>query len=269
MMEYAAFYNSKNGDRKYDAESFTEWLKPFFLTGVFNGDLQVLANGDMSVSVGTGTVNIGGKVKRFDEATKLVIDMADASLNRIDNIIIRRDDGARDFTIMVQKGTSSSEPVAPTPVRSSGVYDLVLAQVYVGASVIVISQSNIRDVRMDPTLCGWVASTVNEIDFEQITLQWQDFISKFKSENEDEFNDWFERFKRLVEEGGTVMIDDELSEISVNPVQNRVISQALTEINQKLLDYCKKSDVQKIYKGTSFSAPSDWKDGDLFVVYEE
>ena len=36
MGTYANFYNSDNGDRVYDADSFSEWLRPFFKTGVFN-----------------------------------------------------------------------------------------------------------------------------------------------------------------------------------------------------------------------------------------
>lgn len=230
-MEYATFYNSKNGDRKYDAESFAEWLEPFFLTGVFNGDLQVLANGTMSVSVEPGSANIKGKLKTFDEITTLTLDMADATLNRIDNIIVRRDDEARDFTIMVQKGTSASVPVAPAPIRANGKYDLVLAQVYVAASAIAIEQANITDTRMNEELCGWVASTVNEIDFEQITLQWQDYISNFKTENEEEFNEWFERFKEMVEAGTPVMVDDELSTTSSNPIANATVAEAVNGLS--------------------------------------
>lgn len=233
-MEYATFYNSKNGDRKYDAESFAEWLEPFFLTGIFNGDLQVLANGDMSVSVDAGSANIKGKLKSFDEVTTLTLDMADATLNRIDNIIVRRDDEARDFTIMVQKGTLSSTPVAPSPVRTNGKYDLVLAQVYVAASAIAIEQANITDTRMNKELCGWVASTVNEIDFEQITLQWQDYMEQFKEENEKEFNEWFERFKEMVESGSPVMVDEELSVTSSNPIANAAVAEAVDGLDKDI-----------------------------------
>jgi len=36
---YGLFFNSENGDRVYDADSFSEWLKPFFKNGVFLGGL--------------------------------------------------------------------------------------------------------------------------------------------------------------------------------------------------------------------------------------
>ena len=54
MGAHANFYNSSNGDRVYDASSFEEWLKPFFKSGVFNGELQVTANNNMTVTVATG-----------------------------------------------------------------------------------------------------------------------------------------------------------------------------------------------------------------------
>ena len=49
--EYGFFWDSNNGDRKYNAASFEHWLKKFFTSGVFTGDLQVTANGNMSVNV--------------------------------------------------------------------------------------------------------------------------------------------------------------------------------------------------------------------------
>ena len=223
MGEYANFYNSKNGDRKYDAEAFTEWLKPFFVTGVFNGTLQVLKNEGMTVIVSPGTANIEGKTKTFNESTSLTIEVADATLNRIDNIIVRRDDEARDFSIMIQKGASSSNPVAPMPQRINGIYDLVLAQIYVKASSIEITQEDITDTRMESSLCGWVVSTVSEIDFEQITLQWQAYIERFYLENEAEFETWFAAFKELVGNDALVVVDGEMSNKSTNAIQNKVV----------------------------------------------
>ena len=66
MGTYANFYNSDNGDRVYDADSFSEWLRPFFKTGVFNGELQVMASSGMEVIVDTGNAFIEGKLKKFD-----------------------------------------------------------------------------------------------------------------------------------------------------------------------------------------------------------
>ena len=57
--EYAYFYNSTGGDRKYNADSLSDWLSPFFCEGVFNGQMQVTANDDMTVTVAAGNAWIG------------------------------------------------------------------------------------------------------------------------------------------------------------------------------------------------------------------
>lgn len=175
------FYNSRNGDRKYSADSMTEWLKPFFTTGVFNNQLQVTANNNMTVTIAAGYVNIGGKVRPFRESTLLDMEVASGSLSRIDNVIVRRDDTARDIYLMIQTGGLSANPVPPALVRDNGIYDLKLAEVFVERGTISITQANITDTRMDSNLCGWVMATVKEIDFAQITAQFDAFFSQYRT----------------------------------------------------------------------------------------
>jgi hypothetical protein len=42
MGQYANFYNSRNGDRVYNADSMSEWLLPFFTTLSNAGDKDQL-----------------------------------------------------------------------------------------------------------------------------------------------------------------------------------------------------------------------------------
>lgn len=217
MGAHANFYNSEDGDRIYDAESFTEWLNPFFTTGVFNGGLQVTADENMNIKVSPGYVNIGGKTRYFEQEQGFTLETADATLNRIDSVIIRRDDVGRDITMMVVKGFLSSNPVAPTPVRTNGTYDLVIAHISVNAAAVEILQQNITDTRMDQDICGWVAATVKEIDFSQITAQWENYLETFEADNLDEFNTWFNSIKADVQEilqDGTVINDESTGNIT-------------------------------------------------------
>ena len=154
MSDHALFYNSVNGDRVYDADDFEKWLKPFFMTGVFQGDLEVTPSSNMTVNVSAGYCNIEGKVRSFDSVSTLTLDAAHSTLNRIDNITIRRDDTNRDITLIIQKGTQANNPVAPVPVRSGGIYDLVIARIYVAGAATTITAANITDTRSDPDLCG-------------------------------------------------------------------------------------------------------------------
>lgn len=191
MGTYANFYNSDNNDRVYDADSFSEWLRPFFKNGVFNGELQVVADSGMNVKVRTGNAYIDGKMKNFENETTLTLEKASANSTRIDSVVVRRNDTERDFSILVVKGSTS----APDPVRQEGIYDLVLAKITVGASVTEIKQANITDTRMNADLCGWVVTNVNEIDFSQITAQWSNYIANFEAEQLQAFQTWFDTIK--------------------------------------------------------------------------
>lgn len=192
MGEFANFYNSVNHDRVYDASSMEEWLRPFFVTGVFNGSLQVTADGtSMAVTVAPGYVNIKGKTRWFESATVLEIAPASGSLRRIDNIVVRRDDANRNFVLDVVKGTAAASPVAPAPTRTDSVYELVLARVTVGIGALNIRQQDVTDMRPDASVCGWVVSTVTEMDFSQFTAQFEDFFATFKEGTLADVTQWF------------------------------------------------------------------------------
>lgn len=178
---YAYFYNSEEGDRVYDADSMTDWLRPFFVTGVFNGEMAVTANDDMSVTVAAGYCNIKGKVKNFVNETKLDLETASGTLDRIDTVILRRNDTDRDIQILVQTGGYSNRPT-PIPLSRTGAYyDLKLAEIYVSAGTIKITQAEITDTRADADVCGWVVATVKEIDFSQITAQFSAYFATYQA----------------------------------------------------------------------------------------
>lgn len=206
VSEYAQFYNSDNHDRVYDADSMAEWLTPFFVDGIFNGQMQVTANNNMTVSVAPGFGYIDGKVKHFPSSTILNIDLAHAQYQRIDLIVLRRDDAQRDFFLDVVKGEPAQNPVPPTLTRNNTIWELQLATVTVPVGATSITQSAISDTRMDSSVCGWVAATVEEIDFDQIKAQFDTWYEEFTTrvtERSDnaydeavaEFNAWFQRMK--------------------------------------------------------------------------
>ena len=178
--EHGLFWNSQNGDRVYDANDFSEWLKKFYTTGVFNGDLAVTASGGMTVSVSSGYVNIEGKVKFFSAPTTLTIAAAGGTYKRIDTVVAECNYSDREITVKVVTGAYSASPKATAPVRTAAAYQLVLAEIDVPAGATEITQKNITDMRTDSSVCGLVTGTVNQIDFSTVEAQ---------------FNSWFESVK--------------------------------------------------------------------------
>lgn len=179
--QYGLFFNSINGDRVYDADSFAEWLNKFFTTGVFNGELQVTADSGMTVNVASGYANINGKVRFFEQSQTFTLDPASGVYPRIDSIVVRLDTTNRMITTEYVKGDCSGNNPQPTePTRTGGLYEIVLAQIYVSAGATQILTNDITDTRSDDSVCGWVTSTVEGVPMDQIVAQMTaDFMTWF------------------------------------------------------------------------------------------
>ena len=182
MSTYPLFYDSVDHDRVYNADDFADWLKKFFTTGVFMGELAVSANGGMSVAVSAGYCNINGKVQNF-AGTQLTLAAAESNLYRMDTIVIERNDTDRDFYLKAVTGitASSASAAAPTaPVRTGTVYQIVLAQILVAPGVTAIYDADITDKRSNSAVCGIVAGTVEQMDFSAFEAQFQDWFDRVK-----------------------------------------------------------------------------------------
>ena len=213
-LNYAFFYNADGNDREYDADSFEYWLKKFFTTGVFNGELQVKANDNMTITLTAGYCNIGGKVRFFEKEQTFNILSANPILNRMDAIVLERNDIDRNITAKVVTGGTSASPDITSPVRENGVHQLVVAKVMVSAGATSIKQSDITDTRIDTELCGYVASTVNEIDFSQIAAQFKSYYENFKAGNEADFTAWFAEIKNQLSTDAAGHLQNQINTIN-------------------------------------------------------
>lgn len=227
--QHGLFWNSESGDRKYGADSFAEWLRHFFTTGVFTGECQVTAAGGMEVSMAAGYANIEGKVRMFDSAETLTIAAANTTYPRIDTVVIRCNYTNREITCDVVQGSySGSSPSATSPVRTAEMHELVLAEIYVAAGATEIRQSNITDKRADSSVCGIVASTVTQIDFDQIKAQYD----SWEEEQQAAFNEWFADIKDTLgsDTAGALKndIDNVATEVNARPSTRRLATQTLT-----------------------------------------
>lgn len=191
--DYGYFWNDDgSGDRTYNADSFEYWLKKFFTTGVFAGDLQVTAGGSYTVNVATGYANVNGKVREFYETENFTVPSANSTYPRIDTIVVRRDDTNKIISLQYVTGTYSGQnPSATAPTRSGAIYELVLAEIYVGAGATEILQKDITDKRADSTVCGIVTGTVEQMDFSQFAAQFNSYYNEFKTGKQADFETWF------------------------------------------------------------------------------
>lgn len=177
-------------DRAEDASFFAEYFKSFIGNGIYanpSNNLQVNESSGMKIKVKEGKCFINGIFgwREAEEAqTEITLDNSDATLNRIDRIVVRLDESNRNIDIKVKKGTPALEPIAPVLQRSEDIYELALADVRINKNVSSITQANITDLRLNSELCGIVTSVVEKIDtttlFNQFTTSFQEWFNSVK-----------------------------------------------------------------------------------------
>ncbi len=185
MAEHCRFFNSSEGDvREYQAAEFAEYFSRFLSDGVYsrNGtiDLKVSTIAGLNVSVASGYAFIKGYLYHNDATLNLAIDAADTTLHRIDRVVIKFDEVAKNINIYVKKGNFGGNPVPPTLINTATVKELSLAQVRVNANA---SNVVVTDERLT-SACGLV-SLIIDIPSEDL---WQDYLD-WKQSTENNYQD--------------------------------------------------------------------------------
>ena len=190
---FNAFLSGGVYDRTYNANDYCDNLATIIKNGVVyskNDDLKVTAHAGMAISVGYGRAWINGHWFFNDTAfTGLVIATAPSGNNaRIDRVVLRLDTSTavRSVALAVKTGTAAASPVAPALTRSGNIYELALADIYVGAGVLSITNSNITDKRPDGNVCGWAASVSPAVM--SMTQQYTDKITLATAGKVAQFN---------------------------------------------------------------------------------
>jgi len=205
MAETSGFFNSVNGDRKYDADFFSQYFADFISNGVYPNPstmCQILSNNNMTVTEKAGNAYINGQKYKNDGNMILTIEIADGVLNRIDRIVLRHTVLNREIKAYVKKGTFASVPVAPTLQRDADVYEIGLADIYIAAGATSVTQANITDLRLNNSYCGVVHGAVDQVDTTTIFNQYQAWyletiddtttnIAAMLSAFQNSFNSWF------------------------------------------------------------------------------
>lgn len=219
-MEKFNFFNDIDGDRVYFAEDFARHLAKYFTNGIFNNELRVVANNDMSITIEAGDANIEGYRYTNTDALQKTIENADGTLNRIDNVVLRLDLTNRLISAQIIKGTFAENPTAPALVRNTTVYDLKLAEVSIAAGVTTITQSMIKDTRLEESVCGVVTSTVKTLDTEKIYDQLYTKFEEYINQTEAEFETWFNRIKNQLDSDAAGRLASEINEIVDNGLKS-------------------------------------------------
>lgn len=175
-------------DRAVDSAFLRRFYKAYWDDGVFykpSTSFAVTATGTgMNVQVQPGMAQVQGAFCLEDTVQTLPIAAADASLNRIDSVVLRLDLSLdkRDISLAVVSGVAAVSPVAPALTRNNTTWELGIANVLVSAGAGVITQRDVEDTRLDDTRCGAVAQTVGELDTSGFFAQLTAMIARLRKE---------------------------------------------------------------------------------------
>lgn len=184
-------FNAIDHDRVYKAEDWAWYFATFIANGVFpkpSDGLQVIAYSGMEIKVNVGYAFINGYAYRNPASQTITLDTAEGAQNRVDRVVVRWDLPQRDIYLAVLKGTPSAKPQATAVTRTTEIWELALADIYVGKGVTAIRTANITDQRFNSSVCGIVKGTVEEIDASVLTKQFTDFFSIYSQAVLDEFS---------------------------------------------------------------------------------
>ena len=190
-----------NFDREYIADDFARYFRAFISSGVFmrtSTNLQVIANGDMTVTLKAGNIIIEGYRYELENDLVIQLDPADGVANRIDRVCITWSKSDRDIHYTLQKGELAHVPVAVSVRRTAEYKDYAVADIYVAAGAISITQTAITDTRLDSEICGLATPFA---DFDTTTLynkieayyyEMQKKTENWTKEKQEKFTVWFD-----------------------------------------------------------------------------
>lgn len=193
MITYG-FFNSQNGDRKYNADQMSEYFEGLISDGVYESvgeGMVVEAASGMNVSIGTGRAIIDCKWINNSASELAEITMADPANPRYTAVVVRLDYNRRLMEFDTVDGEAAADPDYPTATWTNSVKELVLAYILVSAGATSISQADITDAR-SLDVCGWVTGLIDHISIENLYLQWVDKFNQYYVAMEENFEAWFD-----------------------------------------------------------------------------
>ena len=210
------FFNSIARDRKYNAEEMNRPYKRIITEGIFatpqgtpSTDLQVLSADDgMNIIVKKGDGLLGEKW--FENPSDLAITVANNTsiVPRIDSIIIQMDNtqNGRICNVVYREGEPNSNPEPPTINNIENIIEKRVANIKVAPGAVFIGQDLIYDLRGSGE-CPWITSLIKQVDTSTLFVQWQTAYENFYNTSKEDFENWFESLKNLLDENTATRLD--------------------------------------------------------------
>lgn len=191
------YFNSVDGDRKYNAEDMTMYFKGLVSDGIYQtiGNMfAVTATSGLTVSIGTGRALVNMHWIECDAPFTITFDAASVSSDTYQLIVLRCNLADNVRSVGVFTKTSSDGSISLT--NNDTITELCIARVRIRANASSISQSDIRDYR-GSSYCPWITGLVKQVDVSQLNAQFYKYYEEqtaelevYMAEQKASFDSW-------------------------------------------------------------------------------
>lgn len=206
----SGFFNSLNGDRRYNAEQMSAIFDGIINDGVFMNIGETFAvkgaTGN-NITVGTGRAWFSSTWIYNDAILPLTATESEVVLNRYDAVVfdVDRTDSVRNATIKIISGTPATSPEKPDMISTDDHKQYPLCYIYRKADSDEIYQADIENV-IGTSECPFVTGILETADIDQLVAQWEGQweqwfatetendsadISEWMIDKKGEFDEWF------------------------------------------------------------------------------
>lgn len=224
------FYNSKNKDRRYNADQMSQLFDGILNDGVFNkvGELMMVVPGTgLQVLVKSGRAWFNSTWSYNDAAYPLNLSTPDVTVPRIDAVVLEVDhtETVRRNRLLVVKGIAASNPEKPILVNTDLIHQHPLAYVTLRAGAESISSGDI-EIMVGKDECPFVTGILETASLEDLFAAW-----------DEQFTTWFDDIK--------------------SQLDGDVVTNLLNEINKrvKIEDKASQSEAQGLSDDTKWMTP--------------
>ena len=194
MSVSSGFFNSLNGDRKYNAAQMSAIFDGLIIDGVFASigtAFAVKAAGGLTVNVGIGKAWFDHTWTVNDSILPMTAPEAEVLLDRIDAVVLEVNgtESVRENTIKFVKGNPSSAPSKPTLTNEGNVHQYPLCYIYRKYGTAVINQADITPM-VGTESTPFVTGILQTISLDELLGKWQDELDQFTDARSQEVDDW-------------------------------------------------------------------------------
>lgn len=258
MAVTSGFFNSLNGDRKYNAEQMSSLFDGIINDGIFSNigsAFMVTADNANTINIGIGRAWFDSTWVNNDAILPLTLDGPEVILDRIDAVVIEinKTEAIREGRIVVVKGTPSSSASRPELANADGVYQHPIAYIYRKAEATAITQADITNM-VGTSECPYITAILQVQSVDNIVAQW-----------ESQFNIWFDGLQTSLEGDVAANLASQVSDLQdrfTDLAQDKAVYEPLQDSDN---DYILDSSGRQILGATVFAEKEVIGEGTVVV----